>query len=303
MVTSCRCRLTQWQLGGASLAPEISCCPSTPFNSSTPNQPCTYTTYNKMAPAVPDGVAIQPHKTKGRALHTTKTVAAGDVLAVFTPLLLLPSLSHLASVCSFCLRAGTPRPCSRCRAAYYCDARCQAAAWSAGGHSLECAALVRAVPSSKKRRAIPTPVRALVRVLLSRDGKEADLGTGMEALEGHVEQRRRAPGWADMEMMAMGGCAFAGQATSEENVRHAVEILCKVGSMLILKVIEKGTNATTAPNKRLSQVRRRPGARRHLPRADAGHGQSLLHPQRLCAIRRANSRVASRVPHSKRRRD
>ncbi|OAA80657.1 SET domain protein [Akanthomyces lecanii RCEF 1005] len=180
-----------------------------------------------MAPVVPDGVAIQPHKIKGRALHTTKTVAAGDVIAVFTPLLLLPSLSHLTSVCSFCLRAGTPRPCSRCRAAYYCDARCQTAAWSAGGHNLECAALVRAVKSSKKRREIPTPVRALIKVLLSR-GQEGDLGKSMEDLEGHVAQRRREPAWADMEMMAMGGCAFAGRETSEDAARQAVEILCKL---------------------------------------------------------------------------
>ncbi|KAM0666617.1 hypothetical protein ACQRIU_004472 [Beauveria bassiana] len=179
-----------------------------------------------MAPVAPDGVAIQPHKTKGRALHTTKTVAAGDVIAVFTPLLLLPSLSHLTTVCSFCLRAGTPRPCSRCRAAYYCDARCQAAAWS-GGHSLECAALVRAVKSSKKRREIPTPVRALVKVLLSC-GQPEDLSKSMDALEGHVAERRRESGWADMEMMAMGGCAFAGRETSEESVRQAVEILCKL---------------------------------------------------------------------------
>lgn len=180
-----------------------------------------------MAPAIPEGVEVKPHKSKGRALHTTKTVAAGDVIAVFTPLLLLPSLSHLTTVCSFCLRAGKPQPCSRCRAAYYCDARCQAAAWSAGGHNLECAALVHAVKSSKKRREIPTPVRALVKVLLSH-GQEDDLGKSMDSLEGHAAQRRREPGWADMEMMAMGGCAFAGRETTEASVRQAVEILCKV---------------------------------------------------------------------------
>ncbi|OAA64902.1 SET domain protein [Cordyceps fumosorosea ARSEF 2679] len=182
-----------------------------------------------MASAVPDGVAVKPHKTKGRALHTTKTFPAGAVIAVFTPLLLLPSVSHLTTVCSFCLRGdGKPRPCSRCRAAYYCDARCQAAAWS-GGHDLECSALVRAVPSaSRKRREIPTPVRALVKVLLSRGQQEEDLGRRMEGLEGHVARRRSEPGWADMEMMAMGGCAFAGWETSEASVRQAVEILCKL---------------------------------------------------------------------------
>ncbi|ATY62719.1 SET domain [Cordyceps militaris] len=180
-----------------------------------------------MAPAVPDGVVIKPHSTKGRALHATKTVAAGGVLAVFSPLILVPSLSHLTIVCSFCLRGVTPRPCSRCRAAYYCDAQCQAAAWSSG-HAAECAALTGAIPPARRRREIPAPVRALVQLLLllrSGGGHTRDL---LDGLEGHAAQRRRAPGWADMELMAMAGCAFAGMETSEGAVREAAEILCKL---------------------------------------------------------------------------
>lgn len=239
-----------------------------------------------MAPIVPDGVAVQTHKTKGRSLHTTKTVAAGEVLAVFTPLLLLPSVSHLTTVCSFCLRAGQPKPCSRCRAAYYCDARCQAAAWQAGGHNLECAALVRAVQSSKRRRGIPTPVRALVKVLLSR-GQEQDLEKGMEKLEGHVAQRRRDAGWADMEMMAMAGCAFAGREADEEGTRQAVDVLCKVGRLYGSRIIET-VLTDVAPNQCLSSLRCRPWPCGHLSGTNACHGQPLLHSQCFCAICRSH---------------
>lgn len=173
-------------------------------------------------------ISTRPHPTKGRALHATKPFKAGQVIAAFTPLLLLPTLSHLTTVCTYCLKASSPRPCSRCRAAYYCDARCQAAAWSAG-HDKECAALVANVPSSKRRRQIPTPVRALVQILLSFASGN-DLAAAVDGLEGHAAQRRKTEGWADLEMMAMGACAFSGRGTREDVVRRAVDILCKVST-------------------------------------------------------------------------
>jgi len=173
-------------------------------------------------------ISTRPHPTKGRALHATKPFKAGQVIAAFTPLLLLPTLSHLTTVCTYCLKASSPRPCSRCRAAYYCDARCQAAAWSAG-HDKECVALVANVPSSKRRRQIPTPVRALVQILLS-SASGNDLAAAVDGLEGHASQRRKTEGWADLEMMAMGACAFSGRGTREDVVRRAVDILCKVST-------------------------------------------------------------------------
>ncbi|KAJ6445742.1 SET domain-containing protein [Purpureocillium lavendulum] len=80
---------------------------------------------------------------KGRGLYATAAFRPGAVIHVFAePALLLPSLPHLALVCAHCLRPGTPRACTRCRAAYYCDAKCQADAWAAG-HARECKALRR----------------------------------------------------------------------------------------------------------------------------------------------------------------
>ena len=83
------------------------------------------------------------------------------------------------------------------------------------------------MPSSKRRRQIPTPVRALVQILLS-EGSQNDLSAAVGGLEGHAAQRRGDAGWADLEMMAMGACAFSGKGTGEDVVRRAAEILCKV---------------------------------------------------------------------------
>ena len=60
----------------------------------------------------------------------------------------------------------------------------------------------------------------------------ADARTAVGGLEGHVEgriQQGRAEGtWGDMEMMAMGASAFSGKGTGENDVKIAVEALCKV---------------------------------------------------------------------------
>lgn len=165
---------------------------------------------------------VRPHPTKSRALYALHSLDAGQTIASFArPLLLLPSLAHLTSVCTHCLRPGSPRACSRCHAAYYCDSACQAAAWTAV-HARECKALQKHV-EPERRAALPTPVRALVQALLVK-GIEA----GLDGLEGHAAERREAEGWQDLEMMAMAACAFAGKGTAEGEVRKAVDLLCKV---------------------------------------------------------------------------
>ncbi|OAQ91726.1 SET domain-containing protein [Purpureocillium lilacinum] len=94
-------------------------------------------------PPQPPAFEVRPHPTKGRALHAAAAFPPGAAVHVFAaPALLIPSLPHLALVCAHCLRPGNPRACTRCRAAYYCDAACQAGAWAAG-HARECKALRR----------------------------------------------------------------------------------------------------------------------------------------------------------------
>ncbi|KAM0254768.1 hypothetical protein ACHAQJ_006425 [Trichoderma viride] len=167
---------------------------------------------------------IRPHPTKGRGLYTTKSFSPGAVILPFTPLLLLPTVSYLTGVCSYCLRPGNPRACSRCHAASYCDATCQAAAWKAV-HSRECKALRQTIQDEDRRRQLPTPTKALIQALLWKD-----IGDGLKDLEGHVLEKKAAEGdeWKDIEMMAMAACAFSCKGTAEEDIRRAAEMLCKI---------------------------------------------------------------------------
>lgn len=173
----------------------------------------------------PSPLEIRPHPTKGRGLYATKSFSPGAVILPFTPLVLLPTVSYLASVCSYCFRPGNPRACSRCHAASYCDATCQAAAWKAV-HARECKALRQGIKDESRRRMLPTPTKALMQALLCRE-----IGDGLKDLEGLVLERKAAGGdeWKDIEMMAMAACAFSGLGTAEGDVRRAAEMLCKVG--------------------------------------------------------------------------
>lgn len=63
-----------------------------------------------------------------------------------------------------------------------------------------------------------------MQVLLMDDGVAAR----MEGLEGHAKAWREGKSWADVEMMAMGACAYAGKGTAEADIRRACELMCKV---------------------------------------------------------------------------
>lgn len=167
-------------------------------------------------------IETRPHPTKHRALHATSAFKPSQIIHTFHPLILHPSLSHLTSVCTHCLRPGSPRACSRCHAAYYCDAACQKAAWTAV-HSKECQPLRQRKLGSRTGADLPTPVRALVQTLLKQEIED-----GVSLLDGHVDKRRNSKSWPDLEMMGMAACAFAGRDGGEADVRRAVELLCKV---------------------------------------------------------------------------
>ncbi|EFZ00118.1 SET domain protein [Metarhizium robertsii ARSEF 23] len=166
-------------------------------------------------------IETRPHPSKHRALHATQPFKPSQIIHTFHPLILHPSLSQLASVCTHCLRPGSPRACSRCHAAYYCNTSCQQAAWTAV-HSKECKALQQRKLGSRTGADLPTPVRALLQTLLNKETED-----GIAALDGHTEERRKTKSWPDLEMMAMAACAFAGRQ-GESNIRRAVELLCKI---------------------------------------------------------------------------
>ncbi|KAM4059558.1 MYND finger domain-containing protein [Hirsutella rhossiliensis] len=190
-----------------------------------------------MTPPPPPTLQIRSNESssaKGRSLHATRPFRPGQTIHAFAaPRLALASTTHLARVCSHCLRPGDPRACSRCRAAFYCDPACQAAAWAAV-HARECKALRRRRQGSDRPAALlPTPVRALVQALLVDETARA-----LAPLEGHVPRRRNqgrghlgldgGGGWQDLQMMAMAGCAFAGMEGTEDEVTRAVDLLCKI---------------------------------------------------------------------------
>lgn len=172
-------------------------------------------------------IEARPHPSKHRALHATQSFKPSQIIHTFHPLILHPSLSQLASVCTHCLRPGSPRACSRCHAAYYCNTGCQQAAWTAV-HSKECKALQQRKLGSRTGADLPTPVRALLQILLNKEIED-----GIAALDGHTEERRKTKSWPDLEMMAMAACAFAGRQ-GESNIRRAVELLCKVHTAYVL---------------------------------------------------------------------
>ncbi|KAH7197621.1 uncharacterized protein B0J16DRAFT_366802 [Fusarium flagelliforme] len=157
---------------------------------------------------------------KGRGIFSTKTFAPGDIILPFTPTILIPSLSHINTVCSHCFKQKEVRSCSRCHAVSYCDAACQSANWTAV-HSKECKVLRKV--TEQGRPGLPTPVRAVVQALL-----KPEIGAALEGLEGNVASWRKSEKWADMEMMAMGASAFAGLGTGQEEVQKALALLCKI---------------------------------------------------------------------------
>ncbi|GAO15906.1 hypothetical protein UVI_02039310 [Ustilaginoidea virens] len=170
-------------------------------------------------PGTASSVDVRPHPSKRRALHATRPFQPGQVIHVFQqPLILHPTADHLDSVCTYCLRPGSPRACSRCHAAFYCNAACQRAGWTAI-HRNECKALQRRT-GSKTGADLPTPVRILLQALL-----EQGVERGLADLEGHAERRSNAKAWADLEMMATAACAFAGRGG---DTARAIELLCKI---------------------------------------------------------------------------
>ncbi|KAG2429022.1 hypothetical protein HXX76_011264 [Chlamydomonas incerta] len=74
---------------------------------------------------------VRVHARKGRTVHTTRLVKAGEIVLVEAPTLLLvsPDLSH--TTCATCLRAVDPTAslaCAGCQRACFCSAACQQAA-------------------------------------------------------------------------------------------------------------------------------------------------------------------------------
>ncbi|POS74485.1 hypothetical protein DHEL01_v207119 [Diaporthe helianthi] len=164
----------------------------------------------------------------GRGLYATKSFAPGELITAFTdPILALPNGPSAKTVCSNCLAHNLPtKACAGCKFISYCGPACQKHHWSLI-HKQECKSF-RKVKESVDQDWLPTPVRALLQVLLRWDD-DADLRGAFGALEGNVEKfKAREDIWKDLSLQAYGGMTYAGRKEEDEQLHLARDILCKI---------------------------------------------------------------------------
>lgn len=88
--------------------------------------------------------------------------------------------------------------------------------------------MFKRVRSSVEKDWLPTPVRALVQVLLRWDADE-ELRGAFGRLEGNVDRfKAREDVWKDIGLQAYGGMAYSGRKENDDELHMARDILCKV---------------------------------------------------------------------------
>ncbi|KAI8632248.1 SET domain-containing protein [Xylariaceae sp. FL1651] len=193
-------------------------------------------------PTLPEGIALKrtTSSPRGRGITASRTLRPGEIIATFSsPSIAIPDSPHLSTTCSGCLLPGTSAPaselastsqpsravraCTGCRTVAYCSPACQKLDWTAGGHKAECKVFKRV--RAEGHDFLPTPVRALVQVLL-----RPEMSAAMAEMEGHVDKFRRESGklWADMELQAMAALHYLGRDTNAKSLSEAIEVLCKL---------------------------------------------------------------------------
>ncbi|KAI1280066.1 hypothetical protein F5Y07DRAFT_22506 [Xylaria sp. FL0933] len=190
-------------------------------------------------PNLPDGLVLKGTSTspRGRSIAASRVFQPGEVIATFgSPSIAIPDSPHLSTTCSGCLLPSSPgsdppsasqpartvKACTGCRAVAYCSPACQKLDWTTGGHKAECKVFKRV--RAEGHDFLPTPVRALVQVLLRPEMRAA-----VAEMEGHVDKFRRESGklWADMELQAMAALHYLGREPNAQSLAEAIEILCK----------------------------------------------------------------------------
>ncbi|KAI2636137.1 SET domain-containing protein [Xylaria nigripes] len=174
------------------------------------------------------GTAASPH---GRSMTATRAFKPGDVIGIFTsPSIAIPDSPSLATTCSGCLAPAASeigptqpvRACVGCRTVAYCSLECQRLDWKTGGHKAECKVFKRV--KDEGHHYLPTPVRALVHVLL-----RPELRSAMADLEGHFDKFTMSGElWKEMELQVAGALHYLGHAYNKENIIEAIKILCKL---------------------------------------------------------------------------
>ncbi|KAL8281980.1 hypothetical protein RB597_009613 [Gaeumannomyces tritici] len=173
---------------------------------------------------------IKMHGTKGfspgRCLRAARDYKPGQLMAVFDdPLVAFPDAAGSKTTCHHCLvHNAKVFGCTGCdKAVSYCSDECQKVNWKLI-HSKECK-VFRKVQAAVSKNWLPTPVRALVQILL-RLSEVHEVVTG---LEGHGDKfRARKELWENMKLQAYAGIHYAGRKEDDANLNLAAEILCKI---------------------------------------------------------------------------
>lgn len=118
------------------------------------------------------------------------------------------------------------KACTGCKSISYCGSDCQKKHWSLI-HKQECKSF-RKVKESVGHDWLPTPVRALLQVLLRWDD-DLELRNAFGRLEGNLDKfKAREDIWQDMSLQAYGGMKYAGRKEEDEQLHLARDILCKI---------------------------------------------------------------------------
>lgn len=198
-------------------------------------------------PTIPSTLTLHgtPSSPGGRHLRAAQPFKPGDAIAYFAePCIAIPDAPTQAVVCNSCLlpSSSAPRLCTGCKAIAYCSVACQKADW-ARVHKEECK-VFRRVQTAAQSQPLPTPVRALVQMLLLTEKMESATGLRLEshvedfrqhaAGGGEPEERLEGPSWRDLELQAMGAVHYLGREASLDNMTNALEVACKVRMCVIV---------------------------------------------------------------------
>ena len=115
------------------------------------------------------------------------------------------------------------KSCMGCHTVKYCGKKCQSRSWKEH-HKYECKTY-----GSLQPRALPSPVRAVIRILKHRDNGRLDDGdwTDLLSLESHQDDLSRAGGkhWQDVFLMAKAAQQYSG-------TKESLEVVLKLSCIL-----------------------------------------------------------------------
>jgi hypothetical protein len=169
-----------------------------------------------------DKCSVIQNSNIGNGLAATQDIPAGSlILQIRSPFILVletPKIDRFCSHCFFPLQDGTRKRCTACKVIRYCSTDCQKADWKLI-HQKECPVLKEVVP--------PTPVRALVQVLLLYMSGSAQDNNRWQALQAHVEKSKADKQvWEDIRLQAIFAVKYSKIPPAQYEL--AIQILCRV---------------------------------------------------------------------------